>query len=79
MKTIIVAAIRIGNKIYICKRHYEGITKAIKDGVKYVTSNQQGFVTNKGKFVSREKAAKIAFKAGQTSNLKKKLISEDLY
>jgi len=39
----------------------------------------QGFYTSKGRFVSREEAAKIAFEAGQISEQKKRLFSEDLY
>lgn len=39
----------------------------------------QGFYTSKGRFVSREEAAQIAFEAGQISEQKTWLFSEDLY
>lgn len=40
---------------------------------------QQGFITTLNKFVSRERAAKIAHKSGQTKYDVGKLFSEDLY
>jgi hypothetical protein len=46
----------------------------------YIKHNdEQGFITNKNRFVNREEAAKIAYYAGQTKNLKDKLFSGDLY
>jgi len=39
----------------------------------------QGFFTNKGRFVDRETAAVIAFKAKQTTKKKDILFSEDLW
>jgi hypothetical protein len=39
----------------------------------------QGFMTSENNFVDRKEGAQIAFKAGQTSELKKTLFSEDLY
>jgi len=39
----------------------------------------QGFITTHNKFVTRERAAKIAYKAGQTKLHVGKLFSEDLY
>ena len=39
----------------------------------------QGFLTNKNRFVDREEAAQIAYDAGQTETLLKRLFSEDLY
>ncbi len=39
----------------------------------------QGFLTNTDRFVDREEGSKIAFNAGQTTELKNKLFSEDLY
>lgn len=40
---------------------------------------EQGFITNKNRFVGREEAGEIAFKAGQTKEKIKRLHSEDLY
>ena len=40
---------------------------------------EQGFLTSKNRFVSREEAGKIAFEAGQTDELKTYLYSEDVW
>ncbi len=40
---------------------------------------EQGFLTNKNRFVGREEAAEIAFAAKQIEEPKKRLHSEDLY
>lgn len=42
-------------------------------------AHDQGFITNKGRFVCREVAAKIAFKAGQLTKKTLALISEDIW
>jgi hypothetical protein len=39
----------------------------------------QGFLTNKNRFVDRKEGGEIAFAAGQTTELKTTLYSEDLY
>ncbi len=41
--------------------------------------DKQGFLTNLNRFVDREEGGKIAFEAGQTDALVKKLFSEDLW
>ena len=40
---------------------------------------EQGFLTNKNRFVDRYEGGLIAFNANQTSSLKETLFSEDLY
>lgn len=40
---------------------------------------EQGFLTSKDRWVDRKEAGDIAFKAGQTKELRKVLFSEDLY
>ena len=40
---------------------------------------EQGFLTNKNRYVDRKEGGQIAFDAGQTKELKKTLFSEDLY
>ena len=47
------------------------LSKGIKD-----KNAKRGFVTNKGEFVSRKKAAKIALKAGEIKKPVKKLHSK---
>jgi len=39
----------------------------------------QGFITSKNRFVDRREGAQIAYEAGQTDEIKKKLYSEDIY
>lgn len=53
------------------------ISEAIDKHTKF--EKQQGFITTLNKFVSRERAAKIAYKSGQTKYDVGKLFSEDLY
>ena len=65
--------------IYCGYRHHNILWQG-----KHVSRNQkhQGFLTSKGRFVSREEAATIALDAGQTDDLNynsNKLFSEDLY
>lgn len=76
---IVKAAIRIGNKIYECRRHFEGIQAAILDGADRINQDEQGFITDEGNFVSRAEAAKIAYEAGQTETIKNPLTSEHLW
>ena len=40
---------------------------------------EQGFLTDENRFVGREEAGTIAYREGQTKELKEKLFSEDLY
>lgn len=40
---------------------------------------EDGFVTTTGRFVDRYEAARIAYAAGQTTEMKYKLFSEDLW
>ncbi len=47
-----------------------------KDGV---GEHEQGFLTNKNRFVNRKEAAIIAFGANQITEPKETLYSEDLY
>jgi hypothetical protein len=44
-----------------------------------IFEKEQGFLTNKNRFVDRKEGGQIAFDAGQTKELKKTLFSEDLY
>lgn len=40
---------------------------------------EQGFLTSKNRFVSREEAAEIAYKVGQIDKQRETLFSEDIY
>ncbi len=44
-----------------------------------IFEKEQGFLTNKNRFVTREEAADIAYKSGQTKDKLIRLFSEDLY
>lgn len=79
---IIEAAIMQNGKMYRGLRHHMIIRQIVQEtGIKPV-DGEQGFVTDKGEFVSREDAAKIAIECGQIKELKYSstlLFSEDLY
>lgn len=53
--------------------------RTVKNGMSSVGEYEQGFLTNKNRFVSREEAGQIAFNAGQTKELKTYLLSEDVW
>ena len=66
--------------IFIGKNHANCLHKMFNIGIKaYRNSQGQGFVTSKGRFVSREKAAKMAFDAGQIDKIPSLLFSEHLW
>jgi hypothetical protein len=50
-----------------------------ENGLKLMNTEEQGFLTNTDRFVSRKEAAKIAFDYGQIKDETKRLYSEDLY
>lgn len=53
--------------------------RSVTNAVDGVGEYEQGFLTNTNRFVDRKEAGQIAFKAGQTEELKTTLYSEDLY
>ena len=74
---IVVGGWRHGNCITMLHEMFPGRDYIInnKDGKTTI----QGFLTNKGMFVDREEAGKIAFEAKQISAPNDYLFSEDLY
>lgn len=67
-------------KIYRGKRHCHAFAEAKKHGSPIIKPMAlQGFITSRGEFVNRYKAAEIAWVAGQIKNPKKMLFSEDIY
>lgn len=72
-----------GGKFLIGKQHADCFHQADNMGFKLSSrADHQGFVTNKGRFVGREEAAKIALAAGQIdcdSEGLQILCSEDLW
>jgi len=87
---ILCAAVQIKDKnIIVCGYRHENCFSILRafdekfnDSIK-VMQYTQGFLTSRGRFVSRVEASKIAFKAGQISSLRtdmeEPLFSEDLY
>lgn len=80
------AAILFDGKIYEGKRHYAIGLELIKSGAccrPFPGGDAQGFVTDCGRFVSREEAMDIAIRAGQVKDGKtvnpRRLFSEDLW
>ena len=72
----------------ICgRRHHNCISVFAKmvgfpydeNGLALRETERQGFLTNTDRFVEREEAAQIAFEAGQITQHKIVLYSEDLY
>jgi hypothetical protein len=53
--------------------------RSVENGEDGVGKYEQGFLTNKNRFVGREEAAIIAFDAKQIDTEQKRLFSEDLY
>lgn len=61
-------------------RHDKAIQEACDIlGLDYIGDHQQGFVTNDGRFVDREEAARIAYNARQVTVKLHQLFSEDVW
>lgn len=75
------AAIIHDGKVWTGRRHHNVIARIVEECGQQAAPvmGEQGFVTECGKFLGREEAAKVAFEAGQTPLLQKILFSEDLY
>ncbi|MDQ3750807.1 MAG: hypothetical protein M3367_17580 [Acidobacteriota bacterium] len=71
------AAIKQNGIIYVGKRHYNRIAVMIECGLPKPVTGEQGFVTEKGEFVTHEEALKIAVANNQI--IKKHGSSSELY
>lgn len=84
-EVIVCAAIKIGDEVSLCIRHFDNFTrKAFLDESSADRRCVQGFVTNRGRFLNREEALHLSLKNGQVDMRKKvgfkgELFSEDLY
>lgn len=76
---ILKAAVLMSDGEIVAGDNHEKIMSELWNRNLLSKMKQTGFVTNKGRFVSREEAAKIAFDAGQTKKVYKSLLSEDLH
>lgn len=66
--------------IFIGKHHADCIHKMTNMGLNpYHDSRGQGFVTSRGRFVFRSRAAKIAIEAEQVDKVTELLFSEDMW
>ena len=61
---IVKAAVKHKGKVYTGMRHAHIMAKINE----HINQDQQGFITNEGRFVDRAEAADLAFKAGQISS-----------
>lgn len=77
---ILCAAILYDNVLIAGHRHNDCIQSilAFRPDAK-ISQKMQGFLTSKNRFVGRDIAASIAWKAGQLKKQTSFLLSEDLY
>jgi len=73
------AAIKKDEKVYVGRRHDKIILAQKKEFFNRGTNSVQGFVTDKGEFLTRKEAGAHAFECGQIKEFTDFLISEDLY
>jgi hypothetical protein len=82
---IVAAAIKYNNVIYTGTRHafiIRNIREKFPNAKFYISGEQQGFVDDKGNFLSRAEAAQVAIKAGQITKLRwsdTDLFSEEMW
>jgi len=72
------AAIKKDGIIYVGKRHNNILHDESRPSG-FLKDGTQGFITDMGEFVTRERAARIAFNCGQITTPKEMLFSEDIY
>lgn len=81
-ETIVAAALYIGYTVSMPPpaRHHT-LLNAIVNSIEMYGPEQQGFLTSRGRYVSREEAKDIAFRSGQCKNPEHhtQLFSEDLW
>ena len=77
------AAMMYKGKMFTGRRHYEIIRDIVNECKVKRAKGEQGFVTDKGRFVDRSEALKIAISSGQVEEGKtinrRHLFSEDLW
>lgn len=78
---IVKAAIKRGSEVIVGTRHCDCIRIAVNNAkwMPPITQKEQGFINDKGEFLSRQEAAKEAFECGQVKELNDSLISEQLW
>lgn len=72
---IVAAAIKVGDQVYVSRRHGAIMQKIWEKQSKLrISQEMQGFVASDGKFYTRFQAGSIAFTAGQTKARKQSLL-----
>ncbi len=80
MEKIIDAAVRLESKTRTGRRHAQIMREIWNVSPnRYISQDEEGFVTDSGRFVDRKEAAEIAFRSGQIPQKKEKLFSEDVW
>ena len=77
---IVSACVRYGGLVHEAKNHSDAMRK-VWELMGYpvkIRQEDQGFVTDTGRFVDRRQAGAIAFRAGQTAVRRELLLSEHL-
>ena len=69
----------ITHGLVVCGRRHHNCFATIYTFDVKLKEIEQGFITSKDRFVNRKEAGEIAFKAGQTKELRTCLFSEDIY
>ena len=83
---IVCAALRVENRIICGARHYDAIMRAqinAAEGEEFWKHCEQGFIDQRGNFLTREEAKEIADRQGQIRRRcggdAKRLFSENIY
>lgn len=81
MARIKAAAIVHNGRVWTGRRHHLIMRRIVDElGPEVAPVNgEQGFVTDEGRFVGREEAARIAFESGQMDRQVRTLFSEDIF
>ena len=85
-RRIVCAAVKTNSGVVVCGvRHYDMVMHRVLAEMKFGQANpppEQGFIDNRGEFLNRQEALKIADAAGQILNKTHpydQLFSEDIY
>lgn len=79
IERIVAAAIRVGPVVHTGPHHATIIHQIVACGGETPVTGAQGFMTSRGRMVSRSIARKIAFSAGQVASDDVSLLSEELW
>lgn len=69
VERVTAAAILLRGEVHTASRHSQIIARLAARDFEIPVGGEQGFVTNLGRFVGREEAARVAIEAGQIERL----------